>query len=231
MDRQQTITPGASVYGSDGEKVGKVATYGNSYVVVEKGFFFPKDYYIPMSAITETTGDGVYLSVTKDEALNQGWDQEQVDTWNTGGEASSDDQYAAAGSDRPYATDDTLTVPVHEEHLEASTRPVDAGDVRISKHVVTEQETVQVPVTEERVRVDWKAPSGDYTDDGTVFEEGTIEIPVSREEVDVSKRTVQTGEVQVTKERDQRTEKVVDSVRREVVDVDDTTVEAPRSRR
>jgi len=49
--------------------------------------------------------------------------------------------------------------------------------------------------------------------------------------VDVSKRTVQTGELEVTKERDQRTQKVTDSVRREVVDVDDTTVEAPRNRR
>jgi uncharacterized protein (TIGR02271 family) len=231
MDRQQTITPGATVYGSDGEKVGTVATYGNSYVVVEKGFFFPKDYYIPMSAISETTGDGVYLTVTKDEALSQGWDQEQVDTWNTGVQTGVNDQYAAAGADRTYAADDTLTVPVHEEHLEASTRPVDAGEVRVSKHVVTQQETVQVPVTEERVRVEWKAPSGEYTDNGAVFEEGTIEIPVSREEVDVSKRTVQTGEVQVTKERDQRTQKVTDSVRKEVVDVDDTTVEAPRNRR
>jgi uncharacterized protein (TIGR02271 family) len=231
MDRQQTITPGATVYGSDGEKVGTVATYGNSYVVVEKGFFFPKDYYIPMSAISETTGDGVYLTVTKDEALSQGWDQEQVDTWNTGVQTGVNDQYAAAGADRTYAADDTLTVPVHEEHLEASTRPVDAGEVRVSKHVVTQQETVQVPVTEERVRVEWKAPSGEYTDNGAVFEEGTIEIPVSREEVDVSKRTVQTGEVQVTKERDQRTQKVTDSVRKEVVDVDDTTVEVPRNRR
>jgi uncharacterized protein (TIGR02271 family) len=198
---------------------------------VEKGFFFPKDYYIPMSAISETTGDGVYLTVTKDEALSQGWDQEQVDTWNTGVQTGVNDQYAAAGADRTYAADDTLTVPVHEEHLEASTRPVDAGEVRVSKHVVTQQETVQVPVTEERVRVEWKAPSGEYTDNGAVFEEGTIEIPVSREEVDVSKRTVQTGEVQVTKERDQRTQKVTDSVRKEVVDVDDITVEAPRNRR
>jgi len=231
MDRQQTITPGTTVYGSDGEKVGSVATYGNSYVVVEKGFFFPKDYYIPMSAISETTADGVYLTVTKDEALSQGWDKEQVDTWNTGQQADINDQYASTGTGSTYAADETLTVPVHEEHLQAATRPVDAGDVRISKHVVTEQETVQVPVTEERVRVDWKAPSGNYTDEGEVFEEGTFEIPVSREEVDVSKRTVQTGELEVTKERDQRTQKVTDSVRREVVDVDDTTVDGPRGNR
>jgi len=49
--------------------------------------------------------------------------------------------------------------------------------------------------------------------------------------VDVSKRTVQTGELEVTKERDQRTQKVTDSVRREVVDVDDTTVDGPRGNR
>ena len=231
MDIQQTINPGATVYGADGEKVGTVATYGGSYVVVEKGFFFPKDYYIPISAITETSNDAVYLSVTKDEALNQGWDQQPVEGYTTSGQADMRDQYAATGAARTSTVDDTLTVPVHEEHLEASTRPVDAGDVRVSKHVVTQQETVQVPVTEERVRVDWKAPSGDYTGEGAAFEEGTFEIPVSREEVDVSKRTVQTGEVQVTKERDQRTQKVTDSVRKEVVDVDDTTVEAPRDRR
>jgi len=36
----------------------------------------------------------------------------------------------------------------------------------------------------------------------------------------VSKRTVQTGQVEVSKEREQRTEQVKDQVRREVVDVD-----------
>jgi uncharacterized protein (TIGR02271 family) len=225
MDVQQTINPGATVYGADGDKVGTVATLDGAYVVVEKGFFFPKDYYIPVSAISETSADAVYLSVTKDAALNQGWDQEPAGTETT------TDSYGVTGTDTASTAQDSLTVPVHEEHLEASTRPVDAGDVKVSKHVVTQQETVQVPVTEERVRVDWKAPTGEYADDGTVFEEGTIEIPVSREEVDVSKRVVQTGEVEVTKERQQRTQKVTDSVRREEVDVDGQPIDAPSSRR
>ncbi len=239
MDVQQTINPGAAVYGADGEKVGTVASFDGAYLVVEKGFFFPKDYYIPVSAITETGPDAVYLAVTKDEALNQGWDQYPTDGWDQervdtlpAADAYATDAYTTGRTgDTTSVADDTLTVPVHEEHLTAATRPVDAGEVKVSKHVVTEQETIQVPVTEERVRVDWRAPSGEVTDDGTVFEEGTIEVPVSREEVDVSKRVVQTGEVQLTKERQQRTEKVVDSVRREVVDVDDTTVDAKRGRR
>jgi uncharacterized protein (TIGR02271 family) len=97
--------------------------------------------------------------------------------------------------------------------------------------VVTEQETIQVPVTEERVRVEWWEPTGEVTAEGDVFEEGVIEVPVSREVVDVKKRTVQTGEREVTKERQQRSEKVTDTVRREVVDVDVTTAERTRRER
>src|SRR3712207_6009969 len=74
--RQFTITEGTDVYGSDGEKVGSVVAVQPNYVVVEKGFFFPTDYYIPTSAVASYDDGRVYLSVTKDEALNQGWDTE-----------------------------------------------------------------------------------------------------------------------------------------------------------
>src|SRR5215212_4030476 len=68
------ISVGDDVYGSDGEKVGTVAEAQSSYIVVEKGFFFPTDYYIPMSAVV-SAGDGqVFLNVGKDAALNSGWE-------------------------------------------------------------------------------------------------------------------------------------------------------------
>ena len=225
MENQVILQHGMDVYGADDEKLGSIHEVRDNYFVVEKGFFFPKDYYIPVSAITDSSDEAVYLSVTKDEALHQDWDHAPADIMTTGGQADSRDQYAGTRPDRTSTTEDSLTVPVHEEHLEASRHMANAGDVRVDKRVVTNQETIEVPVTEERVRVDWRAPSGEMTDDGATFQEGSIEIPVSREEVDISKRTVQTGEVQVTKERDQRTQKVTDSVRKEVVDVDDTTVE------
>jgi len=231
MDMQQNIQPGATVYGADGEKVGTVATYSGQYIVVEKGFFFPKDYYIPLNAVAETSGDAVYLTVSKDDALNQGWDQQPVDTYTGDMQQGTMDTQYAGSVDRDYVEQDALRVPVHEEHLAASKRQTQAGEVTINKQVVEQQETIEVPVTEERVRVEWRAPSGDVSADSNVFEEGVIEVPVSREEVDVTKRTVQTGELEVTKERDQRTEKVTDSVRREVVDVDDTTVEGQRKQR
>src|SRR5918999_3251576 len=68
------VNVGDDVYGSDGDKVGTVAEVQSSYLVVEKGFFFPTDYYIPMSAVA-SAGDGqIYLNVAKDAALNSGWD-------------------------------------------------------------------------------------------------------------------------------------------------------------
>jgi uncharacterized protein (TIGR02271 family) len=236
MDMHQELMPGATVYGADGDKVGTIAGVGGSYIVVEKGFFFPKDYYIPVSAVTDSNENAVYLSVTKDVALEQGWDQMPAEhglnglqddpRWRDG---EADTQASTAHYDDMSTADSTsleqdmLRVPIHEEHLEATKRMDDAGDVTITKQVVQEQEVIEVPVTEERVRVQWRAPSGDIVDDGEAFEEGVIEVPVSREVVDVSKRTVRTGELEVTKERQQRTQRVADSVRREVVDVRDAS--------
>src|SRR6188472_212370 len=70
---------GAEVYGADGDKVGKVSAIYPGYIVVEKGLFFPTDYYIPMSAIASYDTDRVSLSVAKDAALGRGWDTRPVD--------------------------------------------------------------------------------------------------------------------------------------------------------
>ncbi|MDP9359507.1 MAG: DUF2171 domain-containing protein, partial [Chloroflexota bacterium] len=77
MDRtreQWTFAEGTDVVGADGEKVGTVVAVHQNYVVVEKGFFFPTDYYIPISAIANADGNTITLNVTKDAALDQGWD-------------------------------------------------------------------------------------------------------------------------------------------------------------
>jgi len=111
MDRtvqQWQIPEGTDVIGADGDKVGKVVAAEASYIVVEKGFFFPTDYYIPTRAINNFDGEKVYLSVTKDEALNQGWDQNlttydtamDTDTAGTGGFADRRAAPVATEGDR-----------------------------------------------------------------------------------------------------------------------------------
>jgi uncharacterized protein (TIGR02271 family) len=216
MDYQTQDLTGLTVVGSDGDKVGKAIGYDGQYMVVEKGFFFPSDHYIPTSAISSVGDDEVYLSVTKDEVLNQGWDR-QPEGW------------VAADVNRAdtVSTDaEALRVPVYEEDLTAVTRDVERGAVRVEKELVTEDRTITVPVTEERVRV----TRVDANDPGAVgadaFEEGVIEVPVRGQEVDVQKTARKAGEVVVEKEAETRTMSVGGKVRREVVRVDDQTIDS-----
>lgn len=73
-DSRWTIEVGSDVIGTCGHKVGEVVAIRDDHVVVEKGFFMPTDFYIPKSAIQKNDDHGLYLNVTKDQALHFGWD-------------------------------------------------------------------------------------------------------------------------------------------------------------
>jgi uncharacterized protein (TIGR02271 family) len=217
---------GAEVYGADGDKVGTVSAVYPGYIVVEKGLFFPTDYYIPMSAVASYDTDQVYLNVSKDAALGRGWDVRPVDletatiatTTATTDTFTETDRLAA----ERIATDEEIRIPVMEEELTATVREREAGAVRIEKNVVAEERTLEVPVTEERLRVERRVVDrpADTTDIGA-FEETVIEVPLRSEAVDVQKQARVAEEVVVGKEAMQRTERVTDTVRKEEVYVDE----------
>ena len=210
------ITTGADVFGADGEKVGTVAAVYPGYIVVEKGFFFPTDYYIPMSAVANYDNDQVSLNLAKDAALQSGWDAQPTDLKTT-----SYDTSMATGTTQT-ATDEEIRIPVIEEELTATVRPQDAGAVRIEKDVVSEQRTLDVPVTEERVRVERRVVDRPVTAaDADAFEETVIEVPLRTETVDLQKQARVAEEVVISKEAEQRTEQVSGTVRREEVFVDE----------
>ncbi|HEX5500629.1 MAG TPA: DUF2382 domain-containing protein [Thermomicrobiales bacterium] len=243
QDWQSTITDGMSVYGSDGDKVGTIVSVGPSYVVVEKGFFFPTDYYIPFSAIASQSENGVYLDVTKEAALNQGWDvaPTAATTFATDTGVGAADNVAAApaagwtgaASNRPLGTDtvldegETVVVPVFEEELTATKTPYERGEVRIEKDVVTEERVLDVPVTEEEVHVQRRAVDRPIEAPERAFEERVIEVPLRGEDVELQKRVRVAEEVEISKEPVQRTERVTGKVRREEVHVEETDVENP----
>ena len=82
-----------------------------------------------------------------------------------------------------------------------------------------------MPVTEERIRVERRVVDRAATGaDVGAFEETVIEVPLRSEAVDVQKEARVTGEVVVSKEAVQRTERVTDTVRREEVYVDEDAV-------
>src|SRR5215203_2065661 len=228
------IITGAEVFGADGDKVGTVAAVYPGYLVVEKGFFFPTDYYIPLSAVASYDNNQVYLNLSKDAALQSGWDAQPTDleTARYDTTLTSTDTLIGTETDRVAATrvgsDEEIRVPVMEEELTATVRGQEAGAVRIEKDVVTEQRTLDVPVTEERVRVERRVVDRPVTAaDASAFEETVIDVPLRSETVDVQKQARVAEEVIVGKEAVQRTERVTDTVRREEVFVDeDATVDA-----
>lgn len=73
-DSEWEIEVGADVIGICGHKVGEVVAVREDVIVVEKGFFMPTDFYIPKSAIHRNNDHGLYLNVSKNEALHRGWD-------------------------------------------------------------------------------------------------------------------------------------------------------------
>lgn len=116
-------------------------------------------------------------------------------------------------------TDDEKTIKLQEEKLDVDTKKVQTGEVNVSKRVVEETKTVEVPVEHEEIVVkrhkvnDGTRPDGDMADEEIV-------IPVSEEQIEVTKRPVVTEEVTIGKEKVEETKQVSESVRKEKLDVD-----------
>ncbi len=115
---------------------------------------------------------------------------------------------------------DSIRVQRYEEELQAQKVQREAGEVRISKDVVEEQQTLEVPVQREEVHIETRTvdrPVGDTTD---AFQGGTISVPVREEEVQVRKEVRVAEELEIDKTVVQDTERVTDTVRREEVNIE-----------
>ncbi len=120
-----------------------------------------------------------------------------------------------------------------EEELRIGKREVEAGEVRIGKHVETEHVAKDVPRERERVHVERRPVSG-ATASGASITDAEIRVPVHEEEVVVEKRPVVREEVVVSKERVSEPQHVEADLRKERVDIDqqgDVLDERARRRR
>ena len=120
------------------------------------------------------------------------------------------------------ATEGEIRVPVAEERLDVEKRQAELGEVQVRKTVEEEQVSVPVELEREEVRVDQRDVGDRPVQAGDqVFQEGTIRVPVRGEVAEVSKEAVVTGEVVIEKERTTQREQIIDTVRRERVEVDE----------
>ncbi|MBA2681882.1 MAG: YsnF/AvaK domain-containing protein [Ktedonobacteraceae bacterium] len=103
---------------------------------------------------------------------------------------------------------------LREEVLQAEKQRVQAGEVAIHKDVITEQKSIDVPVTHEEVYVERRPGSGQASD-RPIGEDEVIRVPVTDEQVNVTKQSVVTGEVAIGKRQVQETKTYTDTVKHE----------------
>lgn len=120
----------------------------------------------------------------------------------------------------PAATQGTR-VQRYEEELVGEKSAREAGEVRISKEVVEEEQTLEVPVSREGVRIRRRVVDRSAADTSEAFREGAISVPVREEDVEVTKGVRVAEELEIEKRAVEETETVTDTVRKERLNVEE----------
>jgi uncharacterized protein (TIGR02271 family) len=114
-----------------------------------------------------------------------------------------------------------------EEQLHVGTEKVQTGRARLRKVVVTEQQTVTIPVSREEVRlVREPIAPGDAVD--ATIGEAAAEVVLTEERVVVSKETVAVERVRLGTVTITEQQEVTEAVRREHIEFDDSSTKSAK---
>ena len=217
MSTPMDIQEGMQVYGGD-QLLGRVERlHGGGFHV--NGLHYTRD------MVTRIEHNRIYLgdsglpggATTTDESMDMGTvgttaRAREIDTTATAGVARADD-----------LTGGELRVPLAEERLMVGKRDVELGEVNIRKTVVEEERTVPVTLTHEELRVEERAVTDRPATGEMLFKEETINVALHGQEAVIAKEAVITGEVVIEKDAVSQERQIIDTVRKQRVDVDKTT--------
>ncbi|EEG78652.1 YsnF/AvaK domain-containing protein [Dethiobacter alkaliphilus] len=115
-----------------------------------------------------------------------------------------------------FAEDAKLTL--HEERMDIDKDRVKSGEVNLHKDVIEEYKAVDVPVSREEVIIERRALN--EQSDTPIGEEETYHIQTNRDEIDVDKHTMVTGQVEAHKQSVEGSRQVDKKLKREEADID-----------
>ena len=133
---------------------------------------------------------------------------------NGGYDASTGVTQTSGTANQSTDTDPEQRMQLREEQLRVGKQAVQTGEVGLRKEMVSEQQTVDVPVTHEEVVIERRSGSGQPSDT-PIGEEETYRVPVLEEQVSVQKQPVAREEIALGKRQVQDTQQVSETVRRE----------------
>jgi uncharacterized protein (TIGR02271 family) len=229
---------GEPVYDAEGEKIGSVEeifydkqTGQPEWVGIGTGFFGTKRVLVPVAG-ARATDEGLSVRYSKDQVKDSpDIDEDEISPEREyelysyyGLEPSrrrSGHRARTSGRRR-----DSASVTRTEEELHVGKERVETGGVRLRKWVETEQVNVPVELRKEKVAVE-RQPLDREASPAEMGDED-VEVTVSEERPVVEKRAVAKERITVDKDVETQRETVGGEVRRERVDVDDSTRQTPR---
>jgi uncharacterized protein (TIGR02271 family) len=153
---------------------------------------------------------------------------------NHGAEDESSSGFAQRGAgerDSGRRDTDELKVQRSEEEARVGTRGYEAGAVKVRKSVRTERERVRVPKRREEVDIERVPGEGREASGIEIGEDDeVVVVQVLEEEIVVSKRVVVKEEIRLHKKVVEDEEVVEVDLRKEEVDIEDTTGRVGRGR-
>ena len=227
---------GKTAFGVNEEKIGKIEgalvedTTGRiRYLIVDAGGWFSSKEVLVPAGLARIVGDDVFFdSLTKSQV-------EAMEIYDHDYQYSYKEQYER---DRQAFVADSIpeaermeiaehnynapnTLELLEERLTVNKDRIVAGLVKVGKHVVTEERNVDVDLEEEHAnieRTNVNRPTERRI--GDVDGNQTIEIELEAERAHVNKETFVTEEVNIGKTTERHTETIVETIKREELDID-----------
>jgi len=233
---------GMTVVDSSGNKIGDAQQVylddqsgSPEWVTVRTGMFGSKESLVPLSQ-ADMSGTELRVPYDKDmikNAPNQDPDghlspEEEQELYRyygldygTGFDSGSDYDRVETTTTSRTAGDDAMTRS--EERLNVGKERVQTGRARLRKRIVTEQQTVNVPIEREEVVLEREPITAENIGDATSgpdLTEDQVDVTLYEERAVVNKETVPVERVRVGKEVHTETEAVSADVAREEIEID-----------
>jgi uncharacterized protein (TIGR02271 family) len=213
---------------------------GDLRVEYDKDFVKDAPRVNPESDLSVDEENTLYSYYGMDGAGTSGTDAGTSDTrtdYDTSADVGTTDVGTSTGTDTSVGydtsgptTDSAMTRS--EEQLHVGTETVQSGRARLRKHVVTENQTVTVPVSHEEVRLEREPitdANADAAYDGPAISEEEHEVVLTEERVVVDKEAVPVERVSLGTETVTEQQQVNEEVRKEEIELEGDTTTGNRS--
>jgi uncharacterized protein (TIGR02271 family) len=217
---------GIRVKTSDGDDVGKIVELYDSYFILEKGVFFPKEFTARYDDIRELQDGVVYLRQVSGELVP--WKEEDYEGWTQTSDLDSGALEAKPSAEYVERHINKIAneanVGLAEEELQTIKSLKEIGRLTVRKVVHTEFKHFLIPVMREEISIERGAISTPTSPESLneshqPFQEESYTIPLMEEEVTVTKRPVIREEVKIKKDQVFEEREISGQVRKEDIEI------------